>query len=260
VSLSLAGVARAEEKAPPIRDDANLFSAPAITQALAEISEIHETYHRDVVIETIKELPSVDRHLFKFLWSHELHRRMEQQSRERAQEAGVDGILILICMEPRVMVEPIAWPPSHGRFFRSRDAAELRRKVGRLVAEKRPDQALAEAIRLVRHDFEANLADRQRAEPANEWFLAAAGGIFVGFWLVLRVARRRLEGAGPAEPPELTTALLASRYGSVTGYWLYDKLFLAYRGALPHPVLAHEPAAAIPEDEDAASASVESIP
>jgi hypothetical protein len=261
VSLSLAGVVRAEEKAPPIRDDANLFSAPAITKALAEISEIRETYHRDVVIETIKELPSVDRHLFKFLWSHELHRRMEQQARERAQAAGVDGILILICTEPRVMVEAVAWPPSHGRFFSSRDAKELREAVGRLVKEKRPDQALAEAIRLVRHDFESNLADRQRSEPANEWFLAAAGGIFVGFWLVLRVARRRLEGADPTEPPELTTALLASRYGSVTGYWLYDKLFLAYRTALPGPpVLAPKAAAEVPADEDAASASVESIP
>lgn len=254
-ALSVAGAARAEEKAPAIRDGADLFSASTITKALTEISDIRDTYHRDLVIETIKSPPPEEQRWFNFLRRHQDSLQMQRQARERAEKAGVDGILVLIRAEP-LAVQVAVWPPAHGRFFNSKEVKALRVRIERHLREKHPDEALLDAVAQVRATFRGSLADRQPAEPASDWFLAAAGGIFMGFWLVLLVARHRMAAAGPAEPPELTTALLASRYGSVTGCWMYDKLFLAYRTALP---AAPEPAE-VPADEDADAASVESVP
>jgi hypothetical protein len=243
---------RAEEKAPSIRDEAGLFSAAAVADAQKQIEEIHGKYHHGVVIETIKSLPQGDHKWYKFLWNRQLHNLMEQEAQARAEKAGLDGVLVLICTEPKA-VEVIAWPAANERFFSSADAAGLRKKVAKRLAKGEKDAALREIVDDVRGAFQRNLADRQPSRESGEWFLAGTLGVGLGLWGLLALLRGRMRGGAAGESLDLKPALLAARFGSPAGLWVSDRPFLAHRAAVPPapPQPPVEPVAEAHAEEDA---------
>jgi hypothetical protein len=251
--LALAASGRAEEKAPTaIRDEAKLFSPAATAEAEKQIAEIIGKYHHGIVVETIPSLPDADHKWYKFWWNRQRHNRMAQEARDRAEQAGLDGVLVLICLDPKAG-EVVAWPAANERFFTSADAAGLRKKIAQRLREGKRDEVLREIVTEVRGAYHSSLADRQPARQTSDWALAGILGGGLGLWVLLALLRRRM-GGGTEEARDLKPALLASRFGSPAGTWIYDRLFLAHRAAVPPappaPQPPAEPAAEVPVEED----------
>jgi hypothetical protein len=255
-ALGLAGAGRAEEKASPVRDEAGLFSPAAVAEVDKQIEEIRTKYHHGVRVETIKSLPVVERKWYKFLWNRQLHQMMKQEAQQRAEKASLHGVFVLLCTDPKAE-EVIAWP-SQGQFFTATNCVELQRKIARRLEDRQPDAALGDVVSYVRATLQHNLADRQ-TQSDSAWFLAGALGVGVGLWALLGLVRRRMGAEG--EPLELKPALLAGRFGSPAGFWVYDRLFLARRAAVPPvPPPPVVPPAETPADEDAPVALQEGPP
>ena len=87
-------------------------------------------------------------------------------------------------------------------------------------------------VAYVLHTLQSNLADRHKRE-SHEWTLAGVIGGGLGLWAVFALLRRRMLGEAAGEPVALKPGLLAARFGSPAGCWVYDRLFLTHRAAVP---------------------------
>ncbi len=227
-ALGLAGAGRAEEKGLPIRDEAGLFKPAAVAEAQKKIDEIRAKYHLGLMVETVPPLP-VERKWW-WSWRFEVHHRMDEKAKERAREANLAGVVVLICKEPKVEVVVL---PSQERFFTTVDAAGLRRRVLKHLKAGEADAALKDIVKTVGDILQKSRADQQPALAGSEWVLAVALGSGVGLWGLVGLLRKRMRPAGAGEPLELKPALLAGRFGSPAAFWVYDPLFLARRASVP---------------------------
>ncbi len=246
-----------------IDDAAGLFSPAAIETASQQIAAMERTFHRELVLDTVSELDLHDHRGLKYLWKWQVEKQVRQQARERAEHKGVDGVYVLISLQPRD-VQAIAWPAQEQSVFDSMDCEQLRRLLVHRLQQAGSDQALRDkvllaAVHQVRDALRENKADKLPPRTADNLVLAlvlGAGGVLIAFWLVLRMVRRP---AHEAEPRELTPAILGSLFGSPAGFWIYDKLFLAYRPPAPVQPASPPPAALLeptltPEEEPSAPA------
>ena len=228
---SLANVARAEDAASPIRDEAHLFHADAIAKAEERIDAIRRTYGHKLFVETVATVAPHERKLFRFLWTRQVNRILEEQARKRADAAGVDGIFVVICNDPKdihVIVRP-AEDPS----FTRHDAESLRRSIARRLQESGPDAgllALTEQLRAILH---AHATRGQSTAVVNEFILLGLLGGGVALWLVLALVRFKLRVRQAVRAGEASAgvsalqgpALLGAMFGSPSGVWIYDKLY-----------------------------------
>jgi hypothetical protein len=253
--FGLAGAGRAEEPAPPIRDEAHLFSPEAVAAAEKQIEEIQDKYHHGLVVETIKSAPPSDRKWWHFVKKPQIRTWMKKEARARAENAGLHGVFVFVCAKPKV--EVVAWT-TDGRFFLRSDAVALEKKMARQFQDGQAAEALRDAVGYVRDTLRKNRAD-QWSQAANEWFLAGALGAGLGLWALVGLLRRRLGPRGAGEPLDLKPALLAGRFGSPAGFWVCDRVFLAHRAAVPPaappvadaPASPGEPGADVAADEEA---------
>jgi hypothetical protein len=241
----LASAARAEDRTSAIRDEAGLFRADTIDQAERQIDDIHRTYDRNVFVDTVKSVPPHERKWFRFLWTRQVNRLLEEQARKRARESGADGIYIVICNDPKdvhVVVQPADDPA-----FTRHNAEELRRALARRLHDSGPDPALLAAVRQVDAALQAHRTRGQSTSVVNEFVLAGLLGGGLALWVVLGIIRFKM-GAGrainesAAERACERPALLGAMFGSPTGQWLYDKLYPCPARA---PELVSEPEASV---------------
>jgi hypothetical protein len=253
----LAGAAPADEPGP-IRDDAGLFKPETVQRAARQIAEDTQKFHCGLFVRTIKALPAEDRKGFRFLWTRQINRRLTEEVRQRAEEAGVNGVYLEICEDPRYgYVKVVVWPPAKERVFTASDCENLRKHVARKLREGKPDEALLDAVGLVRWSLAENLADLPTV-PTSESFLGGVLAALVVAWVLLLGVRRRLRPASPV-PTDLAAAGWQTCLGLPAGAWLADRVFLAHQAAPPAPAAEPppEPAAGAPSAEEA---SVESLP
>ncbi len=229
--MGLAGVARADERTSPIRDDAGLFPAKTIAEAERQIDDIRRTYDRHLVVDTIPSAPPHERKLFRFLWTRQVNRVLEEQARKRAGESGLDGIYVVICNDPRdvhVIVRPGDDPA-----FTPHDAEELRRTIARRLHDSGPDRALLALAGQVRATLQAHATRGQSTSVVNEFILVGLLGGGVVLWLLLCAVRYKMRRGrtaslaeeGAAEWTRRTPALLGARFGFPAACWIYDKLY-----------------------------------
>jgi hypothetical protein len=259
--LGLAGAGRAEESPSPIRDEAHLFPAAAVAKAEKQIEEIQSTYHHSLVIETIPSLPPSESRWLRVFPRPPIGTRMKKEAQRRAEKEGLHGVFVLLCAKPK---EAAAWT-TDARFFPTSNAVELQKKMARRLQDGQAEGALEDAVSYVRATLQENRAD-QWSQADNEWFLAGALGAGVGLWVLVGLLRRRLGPRGAGESLDLQPALLAGRFGSPAGFWIYDRVFLAHRAAVPPgalpgagasgspppgaPVSPAEPSADVAADEE----------
>jgi len=159
--------------------------------------------------------------------SGQLARYFDKWAKERAGAAGVDGVYVLICTDPR-HVQVIVWPESRDKTFPARDREDLRKYLAKQL-NKEPDQTLLSAVAQVRAAIQA----RQPVEPVSYSTFWIVGGVILAFltvWLILGLMRSKLASRDQTEDVAGSSAsyvpgLLGGMFGSLAGYWIYDRLF-----------------------------------
>jgi uncharacterized membrane protein YgcG len=145
--LAVAGRAGA---AFAVKDDGKFFSADAVARANQRIKEIKEQTGKDLLIETISEIPADRKKDYKPERKEEFFARW---ARENAREKKVAGVYVLICREPgHLQVDRVA----AGRPFSLVDRSKLRDLLVRRLKEKKFDEGLAEAVAFVAGRFKDN--------------------------------------------------------------------------------------------------------
>jgi hypothetical protein len=260
----LAAPARASGKAWGVHDEAKLFRPETVARADARIEEMRRLYHRDLLVETVPAAPDADRERLRHLPAPEAVKFFDQWARERAKAAGVDGVAVLVCVDPP-HVRVTAWPESADEVFPEDRRERLRKLLAQRlrVGQPRswlphwltrarpgdPDEALLDAVAQVRAALrEAHPQVEGPADPMAESRFAVGALVLgvVGAWVVLVVVRRRVARADAhAEPwpgPGPLAALLGGMFGVVPAHWVYDRLL---RDVAPE---ARMPSADIPAD------------
>ena len=264
-------------------DQAWLFRPGWIVHTEGLIREIRQAYHFDVRIETMASLPEADRKKFDAISGRSAKGRyFAQMARAEAEKVGVEGLYVLICMNPRyiqVVVNPVSLESEFPRFDQRQlhdflakriDGARVGQRVQsqnsaraavgfgwRFRPATGPDAALLDAVAQINSTLRAHAADPNAVDPLPVVILLSGG---VACWLLLSLVQnrmaRRAASATPSETklPDRTPAILASQFGTPAAYWLYDRLFFdssaAVRSRAPAP--AAKTLLDAPSDGDAA--------
>lgn len=222
-------VGRAEEPPPLVRDEADFFQPATRARLEKDIREIRRLYHRDLSVETIAALSAEEKQRLKSLNRRNEVQYLNDLGRARAQAAGVEGISILICRDPRRVIVTVG-PDAQAQAFTVEDAENVRKMiahrllVGRLAGG--PDRVIVDAVERVNRILRANLSrDDPERGLASGWSMALTIGGVLALWAVLRFLSRGSEVAlGDREPAGARAAMLGSMFGSPASLWIYDRL------------------------------------
>jgi phosphatidylserine decarboxylase len=270
VALSLTATARAE--APPdspVHDEAELFSPATIAEANRQIDEIRRALGVRLFVDTVKEAPEAERKRFRFLWSRQVNQLLAQQAEKRAQETGVPGIYIVICLKPKD-VHVITWPADEDLGFSAHDCEALRREFVHFLRQESPDKTLLAAIAKVRGTLEANRIGAGRSRTSEFLVVGLIAGL-LALSAVLYLARRQVRRSAGESPesagqPDFQAARWGSMFGMPAALWAYDRLFRTVpTGTVPppsvEPLLAEdEPAEKGPDEQAPADDPSENAP
>jgi prolyl oligopeptidase len=160
--LFTAGPALAQDKsvgpAKTVDDGARLFSADAREKANTEIAEIKRRYGKDLFIQTIAEAGKTT-----FASAEEKSQYFRKLALQKARNAGVDGIFVLISAKPRYL-ETLAGNVTRKRgIFTDENLRVLRDKFTRKLG-KDSDGALQDAVEYVRQTL-SKTATPKREDP-----------------------------------------------------------------------------------------------
>jgi Skp family chaperone for outer membrane proteins len=175
------GAARAEAADIPsaagVHDEAAIFSAEALGNAEKAIGQLGDRHHLDLRIETYPQVPDEQQAAFDRAGKA---RFFAQWTMDRAKDAGVNGVMVLICMRPG-HVEVVDAGPGSEKAFSARDRDELSTAMGKVLGEKQYDDALTRAVAFVekRMDANATAAAPEAAKPPAAAAEHAQGGMAV---------------------------------------------------------------------------------
>lgn len=227
--LLAAGPVLAEGTLAEVRDEANLFNPDVVREVNAKLHEIHRIYHRDVLIETIKQIPKdVLERLEK---DKKPVQAFTRWARELAQQNGVQGIFVLISADPRPGLKHAAvlvWPESEEKILLPRYCDEIRRAFVNGMKNNSPNQALDNMVEKIRDRLRSSLADETTAVLPISW--TTIGLIVLGvmvLWLVASVVRMRTPHPDPAAAGEGSgkhlPGVMGGMFGGMASHWIYDK-------------------------------------
>jgi uncharacterized protein len=250
--------------APKINDEAKFFSDEAREKADKLIREIHHDFGRDLLIETFATVPANLAKDVDLKDKEARSRFFEKWARERAREADVKGIYILICKSPG-HIEVEVGNETQKKEFTNKDRIELTKILIEKFDAKQYDEGLLDAVNFVGRRLKANGA--RSAAPAvipgahNEGgglMATGLGGllcvgliILAGIWLVVGLFRA-LTGAGRGYGPRgygpggpgpggygpggygpgyggggggFMSSLMGGLFGAAAGNWMYNSFF-----------------------------------
>ena len=153
----LAGTATAAT--PEVKDEAKFFSAEAVAKANTALKEIKEQTARDLVIETVPEIPEARKKDYNPDKRDEF---FSKWAADNARERKVVGIYVLICKDPaRVQVE--VGRQTLVRAFTPADRMKLRELLITNFKAKKFDDGLAEAVAYVGKTLKARVEVKDEA-------------------------------------------------------------------------------------------------
>ncbi len=249
--LLSANLAAAAAVAPKVHDEAKFFSEDAIRQADRKILDIHREYKKDLLIETVPEVP---KDLQKRFTDEGKERFFQDWARDRARNADVNGVYVLICKSPgHVQVE--VGNETRRKAFTSENRDRLIRILLDNFKQKKFDTGLTEGVDYVATSLRENLgrsgASRSvipggggrtmSTSPIMGW-LCIGLVVLLGLWLVVGLIRA-ISGAGRGYGPGgyggggygpgygggggggFMSSLMGGLFGAAAGNWLYDSFF-----------------------------------
>jgi hypothetical protein len=240
-----------ESPSDGVVDSVGLFRPTTIDRADKLISELKRQYRFDVRVETL-QLSDVERKKVEGLSLRRAKGRyFVDLGRQRAEEAHLDGLYVLICTSPRYVQVTVA-PRSAESLFSGYQQRQLQKTLEKGLQGVRPEARLLDAAAaavgigwrmrppagpdatLVNSLNEVESVLRSQAGDPNALRASTLGAILatgLGLWALLGLVSRRMADRNPQDgllrPGErhLTPVLLAARFGTPTGYWLYDRMF-----------------------------------
>lgn len=156
-----------------VKDDAHFFSADAITQAEQLIQKINARHHRDVMIETVPDVPQDMQAQLQSQGKDEFFR---QWSEKRATDEGVSGVYVLICKNPSHLQAAVGNKTAE-RLFTEADRDKLAKGMLDAFKQKHFDQGLVDGVKFVGRQMDAHVASRDNgaAAPTNSGTIPPPG-------------------------------------------------------------------------------------
>lgn len=137
--------------APVIKDEGKFFSAEAIQKANEGIREIARQTGRDLLVETFPSVPADQVEKVKAMSADERAEFWRTWARQRADQAVVNGVYILVCRTPSHLYVEVT--PKARSVFGADAAGRLRSVLLENFRSKRYDDGLLAAVKLVRDQF-----------------------------------------------------------------------------------------------------------
>ncbi|HXE52068.1 MAG TPA: TPM domain-containing protein [Tepidisphaeraceae bacterium] len=221
--MLLLGSSRAVAASNGVRDEAHFFSARAISEAEQTIRQIEQRHHKDVLVETLPEVPSDLRDQFQQEGRDQFFQKWTNQ---RATSNGVNGVYILITKKPGHLQVWVG-NETQQRLFTSSDREELDRQLAGDFRASRFDQGLVQGVRFVERQMDTHgtgSAGRSGATvppagrfpqpnvppggPGTSWGIGGLACVIIGIVLFIMLIRgifgRSGRGyyGGPGYPPQ----------------------------------------------------------
>ena len=143
-----------------VKDNANLFTAPAVSDANAKLARISSEFHKDLDIETYRDVPAdlkgkqagMDEHAFFHDWMA-----------ARAKARGTNGVFVLICDNPKYVDIGAGTETREKGIFTQQDLDSLREQIDGQLKAGQNDAALSGAVAMVDRTFTANVPGASRS-------------------------------------------------------------------------------------------------
>jgi TLP18.3/Psb32/MOLO-1 phosphatase superfamily protein len=222
--LASAAPVSASAVAPVIKDDGKFFSDDARAKADEQIRKIYHDFGKDLLIETFATVPADKAKDVNLKDKDARERFFEEWARERARDAEVNGIYILICKEPAHLQVEVG-NETQKKAFTLSDREELVRGLAKKLRDHKEDEGLLDAVNFVGRKLrEHGVRPSARSETVTEWghrtaknfpavipgeenkgggMMAGIGGlicigiiVLLGVWLVVGVFRALTGGGG----------------------------------------------------------------
>ncbi len=137
-----------------VKDNAAIFSKSAVDQANDAMTKLKQTHNKELVIETFAAVPdgqpvptdAAEKKGFFDKWAV-----------SRGQERKVNGVYVLICMNPTHLEVKVGKNTLSRGDFTQADADTLRKQLQTSLHDKQYDQGLADAVENVDRAYTANI-------------------------------------------------------------------------------------------------------
>lgn len=147
-----------------VRDEGKFFSTDAIQAAERTIRQIQADEHRDVLIETVPDIPQDLREQFQEKGKAKF---FEDWADSRAKERGISGVYILICRNPSHLQAAVG-NVTEQKLFTITDRDELVRVLLKQFRQKQFDQGLLDAVDFIQRRMKAHAASPAPQSPSAE--------------------------------------------------------------------------------------------
>jgi uncharacterized membrane protein YgcG len=156
LSEAVAYVAKTLKANIEVKDEGGFFSAEALKKAIQEIVGIQQRYGKELVVETVKEIPAdlkkdytpAKRQEFFYKWA-----------RDRARAGKVNGVYVLICKDPSHLQVEVG-NETQKKAFTIKDRDKMAQILLTKFREKKFDEGLSEAVKFFETTLKSNLGEK----------------------------------------------------------------------------------------------------
>lgn len=203
-----------------VRDGAGFFSAETVNKANAVIQEIKERFGKDLLIETVKTVPEGKEQEARNTDPNVRRRFFSEWARERARQARVNGVYVLICRQPGHLEVAVGNKTKQSGEFSAQAQSRLNQLLVDHFRRKDYNGGLIAAVDYVKDTFGETIRSTSSAgnlprseAPARgmkEYPSATSSGslniarwvfiilaILAGIWIVKTIARAMKSTPGP---------------------------------------------------------------
>jgi uncharacterized membrane protein YgcG len=141
-----------------VHDNAQIFTQQAVDDADRDMQSMQDRYHKQLVVETFAAIPDDQ----KAAAAQDPATFFKNWMAARAKELKVNGVYVLICMDPRHL-EVAAGKNTVARGeFTDADVIALRKQMQAALHDRDYDKALSGAVETVEHTFADNITTPAR--------------------------------------------------------------------------------------------------
>lgn len=135
-----------------VRDDAKFFSADAIQSAQHIIEQIKSDEHRDVLIETVPDIPEDLRDQFQQKGKTKF---FQDWANLRAKERRISGVYVLICKSPSHLQVAVG-NVTEQKLFTVADRDELAHVLLQQFRQHHFDDGLLDGVKFIQQRMKSN--------------------------------------------------------------------------------------------------------